>query len=60
MAKYRISKDEVFPFWDLDGGDRDPEIELTDEEAAFVKKANEEWGNAQSLLHKKVIAVDGF
>lgn len=62
--KIRIYKDELYPYYGIDAGqdrvsgfdgvpsDCSPEIEITDEEYAFIKKVDEEFEKAQKILER--------
>ena len=56
--KYKFGEDERYPDYQLDTGRNSIEIEITDDEIAFIKAASDKYDEAQELIHKKILAVN--
>lgn len=50
MPRIGVGKDERYPDYFTTQDSGYPEIEVTDEELAFIKRADEEYGKAQLIL----------
>jgi hypothetical protein len=57
MASYMVFKDELFPVWSIEdqGIIGAGMVDLTDEEVARIKAANEEWEGCQDLIESKLV-----
>jgi hypothetical protein len=50
MPKIRVSYDERYPDYYIVSDNWAPQIEVTDEELAFIKQADENYKKAQGIL----------
>lgn len=55
MARVKVDWDELYPYYFLtDGSYYNEEIELSEEDLAFIRQATNEFFKAQRIIEKKV------
>ena len=59
MPMIRVYGDEFYPVYYEDDMASSPEIELTDEEYTFFKRATDKFWRAQEMIEKKLKEANG-
>lgn len=54
--RVQVSKDEYYPFYDIDTTNADTDIILTEKELAYVRRAMKMFYKAQNLLGEQIEA----